>query len=936
MAVTAQIQFKQGATTFTAGQAATGQQGVAVTVQNALNANVVKWTFTVIDVPPGSAVPVGQVQTGTTPTWTFTPDHTDEFLIRLDVFDNQNNQSTDFRIFGVTRVNTRRIPSFTATNLTSNFGGNARGWSPEMEGWLNAVDAVDVPSIAALRTLFPYATFINVLGYYSIGDGGGGIYWWDPAATATDDGGSVIQTSAITGAGRFRAVLNGAPFNPKRFGARGNGIETRTASITVNTATVTDTSAPFTSTTVDGGKLFVLDGAGTGGLPLVGTILTVTDSQHAVLSTNAIATVTNKRWMFGNDDTAAIDAAIAAAVSTATNAAREPRVLFPPGLYMRTTTINLTAAHNGIVLEGTMVQSYSGAAIGSKIALAAAQTFLLHVSTVNHQINKLWFHGNHLANDTTRISYLTTLSKWSFVTVTHAVPNGLAAAGAGNLLLFSPDNGVLEIDLLNFERCVFFQDPNDTTDYAVTTVWNNNSNAFQIDFTNCLFSNAANVIRYSSGSCNIRKSQTFRGLNAIFSLDAAVQAFVLDDVYNELSSGVPFINVTGIAAVSAQYPITIKNCTVNSPNSSINWLHLQPLTLIGCTFGFNFGCTPMGLGVWAASTVFAANAIIVPTTNNPSGWAFQVSAGGGGASGATQPTWSTTAPNVGQTVTDGALTWTNIGTPGQTQFGQYRVASIQTSFGTGKGFTGPGAATMVDEQGSVYGTASPNNLGNRLATPLLARTNTGYDNTGITLVGTVNAGITTQSIAADVHHIGTLTANRTYTIGTPLRPNQRMLVSRAGAGDGFTVTLNPTVGVSVALGAGQWVEYVYDNNQGWTPLSFGSAGSDLPNVYVTGPATVTATAGARYVCNANPGNITINLPNLTLNQTVEVFQDPSTTFNGHTITINAGSNQSLNRPAPNQALFVPSCTDLTAVGMALRWINAGSALLAGKTPLLLD
>jgi len=58
---------------------------------------------------------------------------------------------------------------------------------------------------------------------------------------------------------------------------------------------------------------------------------------------------------------------------------------------------------------------------------------------------------------------------------------------------------------------------------------------------------------------------------------------------------------------------------------------------------------------WAASTTYAANDIRKPTSPNRNGFRFKVTAGGGGSSGSTEPTW----PNeVGVTVTDGALTWT--------------------------------------------------------------------------------------------------------------------------------------------------------------------------------------------------------------------------------------------------------------------------------------
>lgn len=58
---------------------------------------------------------------------------------------------------------------------------------------------------------------------------------------------------------------------------------------------------------------------------------------------------------------------------------------------------------------------------------------------------------------------------------------------------------------------------------------------------------------------------------------------------------------------------------------------------------------------WAASTTYAANALRKPTSPNRNGYKYKVTAGGGGASGSSEPTWPT---EPGKTVTDGALTWT--------------------------------------------------------------------------------------------------------------------------------------------------------------------------------------------------------------------------------------------------------------------------------------
>ncbi|MBT2326137.1 hypothetical protein J7E62_27795 [Variovorax paradoxus] len=59
--------------------------------------------------------------------------------------------------------------------------------------------------------------------------------------------------------------------------------------------------------------------------------------------------------------------------------------------------------------------------------------------------------------------------------------------------------------------------------------------------------------------------------------------------------------------------------------------------------------------VWVASTTYAANTIRKPTQANRNGFRYKVTAGGGGASGSSEPTWPL---EIGLTVADGALTWT--------------------------------------------------------------------------------------------------------------------------------------------------------------------------------------------------------------------------------------------------------------------------------------
>jgi hypothetical protein len=119
-------------------------------------------------------------------------------------------------------------------------------------------------------------------------------------------------------------------FTPEANGGKGDRIIVSDAAITTGTATLAcTTSTPFTSTTVDGGKAIYIVGAGAAGADYVGTISTVTDSGHAVLSANAGTTVSGKGCVFGTDNTAAIKAAQSAAVTYAQTHAQYAEILFP-------------------------------------------------------------------------------------------------------------------------------------------------------------------------------------------------------------------------------------------------------------------------------------------------------------------------------------------------------------------------------------------------------------------------------------------------------------------------------------------------------------------------------------------------------------------------------------------------------------------------------
>lgn len=85
-------------------------------------------------------------------------------------------------------------------------------------------------SIASLRLKSgtTQANAAKTLGYYSPGDGGGNSFYWSSTSTATDNGGTVIKPTSVSGAGRWLAV-DTTYINAKQFGAKGDSINDDTS-----------------------------------------------------------------------------------------------------------------------------------------------------------------------------------------------------------------------------------------------------------------------------------------------------------------------------------------------------------------------------------------------------------------------------------------------------------------------------------------------------------------------------------------------------------------------------------------------------------------------------------------------------------------------------------------------------------------------------------
>jgi parallel beta-helix repeat protein len=88
---------------------------------------------------------------------------------------------------------------------------------------------VPIGSIAELRLTSGANEAVELLGYYTKGDGGGGTFYWDSTSIEDDNGGTTIEATGVT-TGRWCRVYSGA-VNVKWFGATGDGTTDDTLAI---------------------------------------------------------------------------------------------------------------------------------------------------------------------------------------------------------------------------------------------------------------------------------------------------------------------------------------------------------------------------------------------------------------------------------------------------------------------------------------------------------------------------------------------------------------------------------------------------------------------------------------------------------------------------------------------------------------------------------
>ncbi len=107
----------------------------------------------------------------------------------------------------------------------------------------------NVASVAALRAL-PYylladQTWASVTGYTTKADGGGGAFVWSATSTAADDGGTVINPTGNSGAGRWLRYSLSTWYDVRWFGADATGTADSTMAFRSTVATGHTVYAPW-------------------------------------------------------------------------------------------------------------------------------------------------------------------------------------------------------------------------------------------------------------------------------------------------------------------------------------------------------------------------------------------------------------------------------------------------------------------------------------------------------------------------------------------------------------------------------------------------------------------------------------------------------------------------------------------------------------------
>lgn len=126
-------------------------------------------------------------------------------------------------------------------------------------------------------------------------------------ALIADDLANGDESTVRALAGAIEAGELGPLVSVKSYGAKGDAIYGTTGAATATSTTFTDATPTQNFTSAMVGKLIRIEGAGTGGGFHVTTIAAVVDQNTLTLTTAAVTTVSSAAYVYGTDDTDAID-----------------------------------------------------------------------------------------------------------------------------------------------------------------------------------------------------------------------------------------------------------------------------------------------------------------------------------------------------------------------------------------------------------------------------------------------------------------------------------------------------------------------------------------------------------------------------------------------------------------------------------------------------
>lgn len=145
------IQFAQGMNVGNIGEALVGLTGSDVVASdgNASPGSTSHYRWSWIDVPTLSAFPLGFITEGPVSSISFTPDVEGDYHLMVEAFGTTGFKTVDRRVFRVELASSRALPAFDAEADALNFGGQTRGWKPDMEAWLLYLENLVSPGMSS-------------------------------------------------------------------------------------------------------------------------------------------------------------------------------------------------------------------------------------------------------------------------------------------------------------------------------------------------------------------------------------------------------------------------------------------------------------------------------------------------------------------------------------------------------------------------------------------------------------------------------------------------------------------------------------------------------------------------------------------------------------------------------------------------------------------